>query len=113
MKVWGMLTDAIVAQADSYALASAGLAGFRPGGRRGAFNPCAPAVAASNCVVVVDGFLFVFIFGPTHTPRSLPPRRAEERANTTFGPVNKQRKYPRTGTSVRTDYGIVIASVAW
>ena len=59
----------------------------------GSFSPRAPAAVASNCAVVVDSFVFVFIFGPTHTPRPFPPRRAEEGANTTFGRVYKRRKY--------------------
>ena len=36
---------------------------------------------ASNWVAVVDRDVFVFIFGPTLTPRPLPPRRAGKGAN--------------------------------
>ncbi len=58
----------------------------------------APAVVASKCVEAVERNVSVFIFGPTHTPRPLPPRRAEEGANSRFGRVLKQGKYTHRGT---------------
>jgi len=47
---------------------------------------------------VIDRFVFLLFFGPTHSPRPLPPRRAEEGANTIFGRVNKQKKYTHQST---------------
>ena len=33
----------------------------------GSFSPRAPAAVASNRVMGIDGYIFVFIFGPTLT----------------------------------------------
>jgi len=48
--------------------------------------PAGDGAVASNCVVAVDRNVFVFFFGPTHPPRPLPPRRAEEGANSPIWP---------------------------
>ncbi len=66
------------------------------------------AFVALNCDVVVDRNVFIFFFGPTHTPRPLPPRRAEEGANTTFGRVHKQRKYTRQGTLKKEIFNLFV-----
>ena len=79
------------------------------------------AAVASNCVVEVDALLFVFIFGPTHSPTlwflgsepkfaepSAPPKGAAQSATAKlvsdpnnqreltaiFGRVFKAKKYP-------------------
>ncbi len=56
------------------------------------------SAVASNCVAVAERNVFVFIFGPTLSPRPFPPRRAGKGANTIFGRVYKQRKYTRHST---------------
>jgi len=63
----------------------------------GSFHPFMPSAMASKCVAEIDRDVSVFIFGPTHSPRPLPPRRAEEGANTTFGRVLKQSQYTCRG----------------
>jgi hypothetical protein len=53
----------------------------------------APAVA-SNCVVVVDRHVFVFIFGPTHTPPPL-SRPAGRKRGASYGRVFEVSQYTR------------------
>ena len=61
-------------------------------------NPRTASVVASNCVAVVDSFVFVFILAPTLFPRPFhaPPGEKEE-PTATFGRVLKQGKYTRHG----------------
>ena len=68
----------------------------------------APAVAvASNWVVGLDTFLFVFILAPLYPPALSRPAGREREPTATFGRVNRQKKYRCRGTlKTKIDFGI-------